>query len=70
MFISSLTKNSYIIWIDENVNNEENQNYVTKLKSTPTLEKNINTIIDIESGLNEIFFLLNKNNYFKNIYKF
>ena len=56
-------KNGYIIWIDKNVNNEENKNYVTKL-----IFRNfeVDTYDDIYMGLNEI--VINKENYFKDIY--
>ena len=60
---SSPNKNDHIIWIDKNINNEENQKYVTDLKKR---NFKVDTYDDIYMGLNEI--LLNKNNYFKDIY--
>jgi len=55
-------ENGFIIWIDENVNNEENIINLTKLRKG---NFKIETYEDIESGLN---ILLNKDKYFKNIY--
>ena len=60
---SSPNTNGYIIWIDKNVNNEENEKYITKL-----IKRNFNVDIcdEIFMGLNEI--LLNKDKYFKDTY--
>ena len=68
---SSSSKNKYIIWIDKNVNNEENQGYANQLKNENYI---LETYTDIESGLKE--FLYNKEEdekkekkiHFKDIY--
>ena len=60
---ASSNTNGYIIWIDKNVNSQENEKYITKL-----IKRNfkVDTCDDIYMGLNEI--LLNKDKYFKDIY--
>jgi len=68
---SSSSKNKYIIWIDKNVNNEENQGYANQLKNENYI---LETYTDIESGLKK--FLYNKEEdknkekkiHFKDIY--
>ena len=60
---SYLTKKSYIIWIDKNINNIENHCYLKGFKKG---NFEVNTYENIEYGLNEI--LYNKSIYFKNIY--
>ena len=56
-------KNGYIIWIDKNVNNEENTYYIKYLQKRNFI---IHAYDDIQLGLNEI--LYNKEQYFKDIY--
>ena len=53
--------NAYIIWIDKNVNNKENQNHIFYLKEN---NFKVGTYDDINLGLKE---LLNERNYFKNM---
>jgi len=60
---SYLTKQSYIIWIDKNINNEENQYYLNEFKKG---NFEINTYENIEYGLNEILYI--RSIYFKDIY--
>ena len=62
MGASSPEENGYIIWIDKNVNNEENQNFITILKKAKFI---IDTYIYVDFGLNEIY---NYQNINKNIY--
>ena len=62
MGASSPNENGYIIWIDKNINNIENQSYLTILKEG---NFKIDTYKDIESGLKEI---KDKKNNFKDIY--
>jgi len=62
MGASSPNENGYIIWIDKNINNIENQSYLTILKGG---NFEIDTDKDIESGLKEI---KDKKNNFKDIY--
>jgi len=61
--ISSPNEKSYIIWIDKNINNGENQKYITDLKKR---NFEVDTYDDIYLGLNEI--LLNKEKNFKDVY--
>jgi len=56
-------KRCHVIWIDRNVNNEENKKYVKNLEIRSIT---VDTFVDIYSGLNKI--LLNKDIYFEDIY--
>ena len=60
--ISFPDKIDSIIWIDQNVNNEENKKYLTYLKNS---KSQIDTLTNIESGLNKIY---EPKNNFKDIY--
>ena len=62
MGTGSAKKNGYIIWIDKNVDNEENKSYLTLFKKG---NFGVDTYKDIKSGLNRI---KEKKYYFKDIY--